>query len=47
MLTIEGADGSNDNVHTDADTLDKIDFELALQILRTNVAYLADALATT
>ena len=47
VLTIEGADGSNDNVHTDADTFDKIDVELALQILRTNVAYLADALATT
>jgi FMN phosphatase YigB (HAD superfamily) len=46
VLTIEGADGSNDNVHTDADTLDKIDIELALQILRTNVAYLAEALAT-
>jgi FMN phosphatase YigB (HAD superfamily) len=46
VLTIEGADGSNDNVHTDADTFDTIDVELALQILRTNVAYLAQALAT-
>jgi FMN phosphatase YigB (HAD superfamily) len=44
VLTIEGADGSNHNVHTAADTLDKIDVGLALQILRANVAYLAETL---
>jgi FMN phosphatase YigB (HAD superfamily) len=46
VLTIEDADGVNENIHTDADTFDKINVELALQILRTNVAYLAQALAT-
>ena len=46
VLTIEGADGSNHNVHTAADTLDKIDTRLAMQILRTNVAYLAEILGT-
>jgi Zn-dependent M28 family amino/carboxypeptidase len=44
VLTIEGADGSNENVHTSADTLDTVDVGLAMQILRMNVAYLAETL---
>lgn len=41
VLTIEGADNTNDNVHSANDTIDKIDYEIALQILRTNVAFVA------
>jgi len=44
VLTIEGSDGVNDNIHSAADTLDKINLELAVQILRMNVGYLADVL---
>jgi hypothetical protein len=46
VLTIEGADGSNHNVHSADDTLDKIDTGLAMQILRTDVGYLAEVLGT-
>jgi hypothetical protein len=45
VLTIEGTDGANDNVHTVNDTLDNIDYDLALEILRMNVATTAKALA--
>jgi hypothetical protein len=45
VLTIEGTDGANDNVHTANDTLDNIDYDLALEILRMNVATTAKALA--
>lgn len=38
VLTIEGTDISNRNVHTINDTLDHIDYELALDILRMNLA---------
>lgn len=41
VLTIEGADGSNTDIHTARDTMDKIDFELAVEILRMNVAFTA------
>lgn len=44
VLTIEGADGANDRIHTAADTLEHIDHDLALEILRMNVAYLVQAL---
>lgn len=44
VLTIEGADRSNQNVHTDGDTLDHIDFDLFLQILTMNVAFVAETL---
>ncbi|MGH9362294.1 MAG: M28 family peptidase, partial [Thermoanaerobaculia bacterium] len=44
VLTIEGADRANQNVHTRDDTLDHIDFDLFLQILTMNVAFLAGAL---
>jgi Zn-dependent M28 family amino/carboxypeptidase len=41
VLTIEGADNTNNNVHSSADTIETIDYELALDILRTNVAFVA------
>jgi Zn-dependent M28 family amino/carboxypeptidase len=44
VLTIEGADSTNDEVHTARDTLEHIDFDLALEILRMNTAFVADAL---
>ncbi len=44
VLTIEGADDANHNIHSGNDTVDHIDFELGLQILRMNVAFLAGAL---
>ncbi len=44
VLTIEGADSTNDEIHTARDTLDHINFDLALEILRMNTAFVADAL---
>lgn len=44
VLTIEGADSGNGNVHTADDTLAHIDYELALEIVRMNVATAATAL---
>jgi hypothetical protein len=41
VLTIEGADSSNSNVHTANDTLAHIDNDLATEILRMNVATVA------
>ena len=38
VLTIEGTDSSNTNIHTANDTLDHINYELALDILRINLA---------
>jgi hypothetical protein len=45
VLTIEGTDSANDNVHTANDTLNNIDYDLPLEILRMNVATTAKALA--
>lgn len=45
VLTIEGADSTNDDVHSARDTLDRIDFALAEEILKMNVAFVATALA--
>jgi Zn-dependent M28 family amino/carboxypeptidase len=45
VLTIEGADGTNARVHTERDTLDTLDPELAMEILRMNVAFVAETLA--
>ncbi|MEX5259311.1 M28 family metallopeptidase [Kocuria sp. CPCC 205263] len=47
VLTIEGADGANDRIHTAGDTLEHVDHDLALEILRMNVAYLVRALGHT
>ncbi|MFA1537972.1 M28 family metallopeptidase [Actinomadura monticuli] len=44
VLTIEGADGANEHVHTAGDTLDNVDDRLASEIVRMNVATAATAL---
>jgi Zn-dependent M28 family amino/carboxypeptidase len=38
VLTIEGTDSSNTNIHTENDTLDHINYALALDIIRMNLA---------
>jgi hypothetical protein len=43
VLTIEGADNTNDTVHSAADKLNKIDFDILLDILRMNVGFVAGA----
>lgn len=43
VLTIEGADSSNHNIHSANDTLAHINYDLAHDILRMNVAYAAHA----
>ena len=43
VLTIEGADNANGNIHSSKDTIDRINYELALEILRMNVAFVASA----
>ena len=45
VLTIEGADSTNESIHSANDTLDKIDSEIALEILRMNVAFVAEQLS--
>jgi hypothetical protein len=42
VLTIEGADSTNGNIHSIGDTLEHINYDLALEVLRMNVAFLAD-----
>ena len=44
LLTIEGGDSANVNIHTADDTMDKIHPPLAVEILRMNVAVLATRL---
>ena len=44
VLTIEGADSANDRVHTERDTLDTLDIDLALEILRMNAVFVAQVL---
>lgn len=44
VLTIEGVDGANMNIHSAKDTLQFINYDLALDILRMNVAFVAQAL---
>ncbi len=41
VLTIEGGDSANGNIHSDRDRLEHIDYAFALQILRMNLAALA------
>ena len=43
VLTIEGADSSNNNIHSPDDTVDTIDANLATEILRMNAAFIAEA----
>jgi hypothetical protein len=42
VLTIEGADSTNSNIHSINDTLEHINYDLALEILRMNVAFVAN-----
>jgi Zn-dependent M28 family amino/carboxypeptidase len=46
VLTIEAADGTNPRPHTAQDTVDTVDADLALAILRMNLAYLVEALGS-
>jgi Zn-dependent M28 family amino/carboxypeptidase len=41
VLTIEGADNTNSNIHSGRDTIDHIDYEFTSEILRMNVAFVA------
>lgn len=41
VLTIEGADSTNQNIHSDRDIIGHINFDLAQEILRMNVAFIA------
>jgi Peptidase family M28 len=41
VLTIEGADSANDRIHSADDTMQFIDIDLAVEILRMNVAFVA------
>ena len=44
MLTIEADDSANTRPHTAADTVAAVDPDLAMEILRMNLAYLVEAL---
>jgi Zn-dependent M28 family amino/carboxypeptidase len=44
VLTIEGADNTNGNIHSDKDTLEKLDYDFGAEILRMNVAFIAGQL---
>jgi hypothetical protein len=45
VLTIEGTDDAA--IHSGRDTLDRLNFDLALEILRMNTAFVAEALVRT
>ena len=47
VLTIEGADSTNDTVHSGSDTLQRIDFSLLVEILKMNVAFVAETIAAS
>jgi hypothetical protein len=42
LTIVEGADSTNGNVHSGADTIDHVNYDFTLEILRTNVAFIAD-----
>ncbi|MGL5941069.1 MAG: M28 family metallopeptidase [Waterburya sp.] len=42
VLTIEGADSANNNIHSANDTLDRLNYDFMLEILRMNVAFIAN-----
>ncbi len=44
VLTIEGADSANPNIHSSQDTLATLDLSLAMEILRMNTAAIASTL---
>ncbi len=41
VLTIEGSDNANGDIHSARDTVEKINYDLALEILRMNVGFIA------
>jgi hypothetical protein len=41
VLTIEGADSTNGNIHSAKDTINHINYDFSLEILRMNVAFVA------
>jgi hypothetical protein len=41
VLTIEGADNTNGNIHSHRDTINHIDYDFTSEILRMNVAFIA------
>ncbi len=45
VLTIASADNSNDRVHSARDTPDGIDYDLLLEIVRMNVAFIAGSIS--
>lgn len=45
VLTIEGADSSNDRVHSARDTLAHVDVQLSVEMLRMNVGFVAEAIS--
>lgn len=44
VLTIEGSDSANSDIHTADDTLTRISYDLMIEILRMNVAFIANAI---
>jgi hypothetical protein len=44
VLTIEGADSTNGNIHSINDTIEHINYDLAVEVLRMNVAFLASVI---
>ena len=44
VLTIEGTDDANHHIHSANDTLAHINFDLALEILRMNLAFVVQAI---
>jgi hypothetical protein len=42
VLTIEGSDSANSNIHSANDTLDRLNYDFMLEILRMNVAFIAN-----
>ncbi len=44
VLTIEGADSANSNIHSANDSLNTLDLDLALEVLRMNTAAIASTL---
>jgi hypothetical protein len=47
VLTIEGADSANGDIHSANDTIDKLEFGLALEIVRMNIGFLASEVGHT
>lgn len=46
VLTIEGADNANNRIHSANDTLNDIDYEIAQEILRMNVGFIASEIGS-